>query len=49
MHTNDAMSNFSYKALSNDEGEAGSFDTAVWQNLTKIPREQRQTRLYYLK
>ena len=37
MHTDDAMSNLSYKALSNDiKGEAGSFNAAVRQNLTKI-------------
>ena len=35
MHTDDAMSNLSYKALSNDRGEAGSFNAAVRQNLTK--------------
>ena len=36
MHTDDAMSNLSYKVLSNDKGEAGSFNAAVQQNLTKI-------------
>ena len=36
MHTDDAMSNLSYKVLSNDKGEAGSFNAAVRQNLTKI-------------
>ena len=29
MHTNDAMGNLSYKALSNDEGEAGSRNATV--------------------
>ena len=36
MHTDDAMSNLSYKALSNDKGEAENFNAAVRQNLTKI-------------
>ena len=37
MHTDDAISNLSYKVLSNDKGEAGSFiNAAVRQNLTKI-------------
>ena len=36
MHTNDALSNLSHKVLSNDKGEAGSFNAAVRQNLMKI-------------
>ena len=36
MHTDDAMSNLSYKALRNNKGEAGSFNAAVRQNLMKL-------------
>ena len=45
MRSSDAMSNLSYKALSNDEGKAGSFNATVQQHLMKIPWEQLQTRL----
>ena len=37
MLTDDAMSNPSYEALSNDEGTAGSCYAAVQQTLAKIP------------
>ena len=40
MHTNDALSNLSYKALGNDKVEAGSFNAAVRQNLTKSSYRQ---------
>ena len=45
MLTDDAMSNPSYEALSNDEGTAGSCNATVQQTLAKIPWETATNRV----
>ena len=45
MLTDAAMSNRSYKALSNDEGMAGRCNATVQQTLAKIPWETATDRV----
>ena len=46
MLTDDAMSNPSYEALSNDEGTAGSCNATVQQTLAKITWETATTMVH---